>query len=288
MCLFNHFVRIILTPGMQEASPSPWVWLLVILLIIVIVWWLISMLARHEPPEFELGSHGTEHPVAHTVSSEEGAPPEPLRGEPEKAPLGGSIFPEQAAGTVIPSIGDLELAATVKIPPQSFPPAQAPAAPATGEAETPFATARISPETAPGSASYLSPKATPDTSPDQFKTVKVSPSELPSSGAELDATVKIPTASVLQPPQAAILQDDLTKIEGIGPRINSLLQTSGIQTYTQLADTDVSYLRQILDENGLKFIDPGTWAEQARLAAEGKWEEFEKLTQQLKGGRRVR
>jgi hypothetical protein len=34
------------------------------------------------------------------------------------------------------------------------------------------------------------------------------------------------------------------------------------------------------------LADPGTWTEQAALAAAGKWDEFKELTERLKGGRR--
>lgn len=82
--------------------------------------------------------------------------------------------------------------------------------------------------------------------------------------------------------------DDLTRIEGIGPKISSLLQTAGITTFAQLAATDVSRLEQILTEADLRALaDPTTWPEQARLAAAGKWDELEALQDELKGGRRV-
>jgi predicted flap endonuclease-1-like 5' DNA nuclease len=82
--------------------------------------------------------------------------------------------------------------------------------------------------------------------------------------------------------------DDLTIIEGIGPKIASLLQAAGIATFSQLAGADLSRLVKILEDAGLKHLaDPATWAEQAKLAAEGKWEELKVLTDSLKGGRRV-
>ncbi len=88
--------------------------------------------------------------------------------------------------------------------------------------------------------------------------------------------------------KAAAPADDLTRIEGIGPKIAELLRKAGITTYAQLAETDVERLRQILDEARLlQIADPGTWPEQARLAAEGRWEELKALQDELKGGRRV-
>lgn len=82
--------------------------------------------------------------------------------------------------------------------------------------------------------------------------------------------------------------DDLTRIEGIGPKISSLLQGAGITTFVQLAATDMSRLKQILTEADLiALADPTTWPEQARLAAAGDWDALETLQDELKGGRRV-
>jgi len=79
----------------------------------------------------------------------------------------------------------------------------------------------------------------------------------------------------------------LTLLEGIGPKIASVLQTAGITTFAQLAGADLGHIEQILQDAGLRLADPSTWAEQARLAAEGKWDELKVLTDGLKGGRRV-
>jgi DNA-directed RNA polymerase subunit beta' len=82
--------------------------------------------------------------------------------------------------------------------------------------------------------------------------------------------------------------DDLQAIEGIGPKIASVLQSAGIGTFSQLAQADVDRLQEILTEAGIaKISDPNTWPEQAKLAAAGNWEELETLQDQLKGGRRA-
>lgn len=80
--------------------------------------------------------------------------------------------------------------------------------------------------------------------------------------------------------------DDLTRIEGIGPKINSLLQEAGVSSFAQLADTDVSKLDEILNIAGITIADPKTWPEQAELAAGDQWEELEKLQGELNGGRK--
>ncbi len=83
------------------------------------------------------------------------------------------------------------------------------------------------------------------------------------------------------------IPDDLTMLEGIGPKVNSILAAAGITTFSQLADNDVNNLKQILDAAGFKYMDSTTWPEQARLLAEGNKEEFEKLVSSLKGGRKT-
>jgi len=93
--------------------------------------------------------------------------------------------------------------------------------------------------------------------------------------------------AIVAPTTAAAQPDDLTRLEGIGPKVNSLLQAAGISTFAQLAVADVNLLKRLLEEAKLRMMDPSTWPEQAKLAAEGKWDEFEKLTSELRGGRRV-
>ncbi len=80
--------------------------------------------------------------------------------------------------------------------------------------------------------------------------------------------------------------DDLKVTEGIGPKIESVLQEAGIRTYAQLAVTGVARLKSILNNAGVRAA-PDTWPEQARLAAVGDWDRLRALQNQLKGGRRV-
>jgi predicted flap endonuclease-1-like 5' DNA nuclease len=85
---------------------------------------------------------------------------------------------------------------------------------------------------------------------------------------------------------AVQIPDDLTLLEGIGPKVNSILASAGITSFSQLAETDVNKLKEILDAAGFKYMDPTTWPDQARFLAEGKNEDFEKLVSSLKGGRK--
>jgi hypothetical protein len=94
--------------------------------------------------------------------------------------------------------------------------------------------------------------------------------------------------SEIAPRAAATIADDLTRIEGIGPKISGLLQGAGISTFEHLANAGVDRLEQILDAADLSGIaNPGTWPEQAALAAKGDWGRLEALQNELKGGRRA-
>jgi predicted flap endonuclease-1-like 5' DNA nuclease len=80
--------------------------------------------------------------------------------------------------------------------------------------------------------------------------------------------------------------NDLTIVEGIGPKINELFHNAGIKTFAQLAAATVPQMRKILDEGGSRFriANPSTWAHQAALAAENKWIELKKLQEKLSAG----
>ncbi len=82
--------------------------------------------------------------------------------------------------------------------------------------------------------------------------------------------------------------DDLKKIEGIGPKIASILSENGYETFAKLAKADPEKIREILIEKGGKryaMHNPETWPKQAELAAAGKWDELKKWQDELDGGR---
>lgn len=83
-------------------------------------------------------------------------------------------------------------------------------------------------------------------------------------------------------------KQDLTKIEGIGPKIEELLNRKMIISYRQLSNTPISFLEQVIHDAGPNFAThrgmTGTWPAQAKLAELGEWEELEKWQGVLKGG----
>ncbi len=84
-----------------------------------------------------------------------------------------------------------------------------------------------------------------------------------------------------------IKENDLTVIEGIGPKIQELLHQKQITTWQKLADTEVTRLEEILEDEGERYRmhDPGTWPRQAQMAVEGRWDELKEYQDFLIGGK---
>lgn len=84
--------------------------------------------------------------------------------------------------------------------------------------------------------------------------------------------------------KAIIKNDDLKLIEGVGPKMATILNEAGIVTFKQLATTKVTTLKEILAAAGprYKMHNPSNWAKQAKLAAAGKMDELKKLKVELK------
>ncbi len=118
---------------------------------------------------------------------------------------------------------------------------------------------------------------------------------VPQVEAELESvgispTAKAEAAELAITPDAPVLTlapDDLCRIGGIGPKVAALLGTAGITTFAQLAAAAPEHLQEILQAAGLRFMDPGTWPQQAALAAVGDWDALAAVQRGLKGGRRV-
>jgi len=82
--------------------------------------------------------------------------------------------------------------------------------------------------------------------------------------------------------------DDLKVIEGIGPKIESILKSEGVTTLKNLSKMKSDDIKEILIRVGgdrYAFHDPTTWPDQAMLAADNKWEELNEYQEFLTGGR---
>jgi len=89
--------------------------------------------------------------------------------------------------------------------------------------------------------------------------------------------------------RAKTMQDDLSTLDGIGPKVSAILRLAGITSFSRLASTDIDKIRETLEAenpNLLRLTDPSTWPEQARMAAEGDWEALKALQNDLKNARR--
>jgi predicted flap endonuclease-1-like 5' DNA nuclease len=84
-----------------------------------------------------------------------------------------------------------------------------------------------------------------------------------------------------------IKQDDLTVVEGIGPKIKELFHNHDVTTWKALSECSIEKCQSVLDSGGerYKVHKPGTWPAQAKFAYEGKWAELLKWQDELDGGK---
>lgn len=106
--------------------------------------------------------------------------------------------------------------------------------------------------------------------------------------AQADPAPPVEPAPVADPVAVAAVatDDDLTRIEGIGPRIAALLKDAGITGFAALATARADRLEAVLAAAGPRFrlAQPATWPEQAALLAAGDEAGFAALAAELKGG----
>lgn len=127
-------------------------------------------------------------------------------------------------------------------------------------------------------------KSDPDT--DAQGIAQVTPPVAETSTPDVDATPG-KAATTVKVGGKTFKQDDLKIIEGVGPKIEGILHDMGIKTWQAMADADVDDVKAKLNDAGSQFRihNPGTWGRQAQLAVDGKWEELEKLQDDLDGGK---
>ncbi|GAB4252042.1 MAG: hypothetical protein Kow0027_16410 [Saprospiraceae bacterium] len=82
-------------------------------------------------------------------------------------------------------------------------------------------------------------------------------------------------------------QDNLKRIEGIGPKIAEVLRANGIDTFAKLAKMTPDEIKDLLNNAGERFSfqDPTTWPQQAKMAADGEWDKLRKWQDELKAGK---
>ncbi|REE27880.1 50S ribosomal protein L21 [Winogradskyella pacifica] len=95
-----------------------------------------------------------------------------------------------------------------------------------------------------------------------------------------------PKAEKAAPKKATGKADDLKKIEGAGPKAAEALVNAGFETFEKIAAAKPEELSTVLTEasSRLAHIVTDTWPKQAKLAADGKWDELQELQDRLDGG----
>ena len=124
--------------------------------------------------------------------------------------------------------------------------------------------------------------------------VAETPAPVAEEVAEVTAAVAEPEEEAAPAPKKAAAKkgpkpDDLKIVEGIGPKIETLLKEGGIATWDELANAPVERIKEILDAAGPRYQihDPSSWPAQAKFAAAGQWDELKEYQEMLIGGRDV-
>lgn len=94
-----------------------------------------------------------------------------------------------------------------------------------------------------------------------------------------------PPTPAAPPPPAPAHDDDLILIEGIGPKISTILRAAGITSFAQLAEAEIGWLADVLRDAGIVTARPETWPMQAQLAAQGDLAALRELQQRIVHGR---
>jgi predicted flap endonuclease-1-like 5' DNA nuclease len=108
---------------------------------------------------------------------------------------------------------------------------------------------------------------------------------MPAHESSLVPAVQTPRAPMVV--HAPYKQDDLKAVEGIGPKIETLLKAHGIKTWGDLAKATPTEIREILARGGERFAlaNPESWPDQAALARDGRWDDLKNFQSVLDAGR---
>ena len=127
-------------------------------------------------------------------------------------------------------------------------------------------------------------KAEPKAKAPVAKAEKVAPAKAKATPkAKAEPKAKAP-AKKAAPKKATGKADDLKKIEGIGPKIAETLVAAGVVTFADLAKSKPAKISEIIAGVRGNHV-PDTWPKQAKLAADGKWDELKKWQDELDGGK---
>jgi predicted flap endonuclease-1-like 5' DNA nuclease len=157
----------------------------------------------------------------------------------------------------------------------------------------------IAPATAAAVATIEAVAAAPESSAEQTD-VQPEASESAYAAVEQPAYAQVPEArapdkttepAAQDEPQASAAPaeqapDDLTMIEGIGPKISGALIAAGVNTFAKLAAMQPEEIERVVRSAGVRMVGKAeTWTKQAALAAEGKFDELKAYQRTLTAGR---
>ncbi|SDM86783.1 30S ribosomal protein S2 [Kriegella aquimaris] len=127
------------------------------------------------------------------------------------------------------------------------------------------------------------PKAKVEEAPKE-EVKAAAPAEKPKAKVEEAAKEEAPKEEAKT--EAKEQADDLTKIEGIGPKAAEALTKNGVDSYASLAKAEPENIKEILTEasSRMAHLDPTSWPKQAEMAANGKWDELKEWQDSVKGG----
>ncbi|MCX2719001.1 30S ribosomal protein S2 [Lentiprolixibacter aurantiacus] len=100
-----------------------------------------------------------------------------------------------------------------------------------------------------------------------------------------DAPVEAKEAPAKEKKESA-KADDLTKIEGIGPKGAEALINAGMDSFEKLAGAKPDAIKEILTEasSRMAHLDPTSWPKQAKMAADGDWDKLKDWQDKAKAG----
>ncbi len=124
----------------------------------------------------------------------------------------------------------------------------------------------------PEAPSGLQPEPAPPTAPEPTRAEPAEPLRAEPAEPPRAEPAEPPRAEPAEPPRAepSTETDDLTRIEGVGPKISSALVAAGISSYAAVAAADEARLRAALEASGLRFAPSlPAWPERAAKLVAG-------------------
>ena len=146
-------------------------------------------------------------------------------------------------------------------------------------------TAKKATKPAKAKAKPAAKKAAPKANTTEKKAAAKPATKKTATKAAPATTEKKPTTKKAAPKKSSA-KDDLTKIEGIGPKAAEALTAAGLATFADVSKSTPTKIKKILDEAEGRFgaMNPGTWTKQAEMAAADKWDELKKWQDEMDGG----